>query len=159
MSVAAYYEKVIEPLTIFQRERFDTVVLWFGEDVFCQMNLLAMLAYIEQLAFEGTVYLHSFREDEFKVSQTKLELGPYKALYEQVLVDHRKPEHVPLPVMHQAIEWYFHLLEEPNELTRFIQQNAGLPKEELLKQLFRAFEVIGYGDRQYEALMERYYTK
>ena len=49
--------------------------LWFGEDMFCQMNLLTILSHLEQSVYEGKVYLNSFREDEFKVNQIELELG------------------------------------------------------------------------------------
>lgn len=56
-------------------KEYKCIVLWFGEDMFCQMNLLTLLSYLEQSCYEGKVYLNSFREDEFKVNQIELELG------------------------------------------------------------------------------------
>ena len=68
------YTKGNDPLKTFTKE-YKCIVLWFGEDMFCQMNLLTLLSYLEQSCYEGKVYLNSFREDEFKVNQIELELG------------------------------------------------------------------------------------
>lgn len=37
------------------KNKFDTIVLWFGDDMFCQINMLTILAYLEQCNFEGDV--------------------------------------------------------------------------------------------------------
>ena len=39
----------LEPLF---KNKFDTIVLWFGDDMFCQMNMLTILAYLEQSNFD-----------------------------------------------------------------------------------------------------------
>jgi AraC-like DNA-binding protein len=50
-----YKKIVIEPLKLLFDEQFDIIVLWFGDDVFCQMNLITILAYLEQIQFDGDV--------------------------------------------------------------------------------------------------------
>ncbi|CAH0305611.1 hypothetical protein SRABI133_04728 [Peribacillus simplex] len=70
--VENYIDKVINPLKNLFNKDYECIVLWFGEDMFCQMNLLTILAYLEQADYSGRVFLNSFSEDEFKVRQTEL---------------------------------------------------------------------------------------
>lgn len=154
-SVESYIKKVIEPLNNLFNKEYKCIVLWFGEDMFCQMNLLTILAYLEQIGYDNKVFLNSFREDEFKVSQTELTLGNYTAIYNDVLVNHRKPSSELIPVMYQAINLYLDMLKEKNAVTMYISKNKDLPPSELLKRLFELFPTIGYGDSQYRELMNK----
>lgn len=122
-SVEGYIEKVLVPLGNLFNKEYKCIVLWFGEDMFCQMNLLTILSYLEQSGYEGTVFLNSFREDEFKVNQTELQLGHYNSVYKEVLVNHTKPSNELVPVMYQAINIYLEMLKEDNEVVKYIKKN------------------------------------
>lgn len=154
-SVQDYTKKVIDPLTNLFDKKYSSIVCWFGEDMFCQMNFLTMLTYLEQSGYDGKVYLNSFREDEFKVTQTELVLGGYRSIYQDVLVRHLKPTTSTLPVLHQAITLYLEMLEEKNPVTTYIQKNNHLSSSELIHRLLRLFPTIGYGDFQYQELIEQ----
>ncbi|GLV66476.1 AraC family transcriptional regulator [Bacillus mycoides] len=154
-SAENYIKKVIHPLEGLFKNEYKCIVLWFGEDMFCQMNLLTLLSYLEQSDYEGKVYLNSFREDEFKVSQSELKLGYYCAVYKEVLVNHEKPSVELLPVLYQAINLYLDMLKEENAVVKFISKNKDLPTKELLKKLFYLFPTVGYGDSQYIELINR----
>ena len=43
-----YQEIVIEHLRPLFEKSFAAIVLWFGEDVFCQLNLLTLLAFLNK---------------------------------------------------------------------------------------------------------------
>ncbi|KAB2451769.1 helix-turn-helix transcriptional regulator [Bacillus sp. CH126_4D] len=148
-SVESYTKKVIDPLENLFTKKYKCIVLWFGEDMFCQMNLLTLLSYLEQSCYEGKVYLNSFREDEFKVSQHELELGNYTSIFDEVVVHHKKTSQKVPPVMYQAIDLYLNMLKEDNIVVRFISKNKDLSTQELLSKLFQLFPTIGYGDTQY----------
>ncbi|EUJ29884.1 Right origin-binding protein [Listeria grayi] len=150
-----YRKKVIAPLNCLFTKSYNCLVLWFGEDMFCQMNLLTMLAYLEQSDYNGEVFLNSFREDEFKVNQTKLKLGNYLSVYKEVLLNHQKPSSELLPVMFQAVNLYLDMLNEHNEVTKYIYKNKNLSTDELLNNLLRLFPRIGYGDSQYLELINK----
>lgn len=150
-----YKNKVIKPLKNLFEKKYNYIVLWFGEDMFCQMNLLTILAYLEQSQFKGKVIFNSFREDEFKVNQTELTLGSYYSVYEEVLVNHVKPSNKLLPVMYQAVELFLEMQKENNAVIKYISQNKHLPTPELLKRLFEVFPTIGYGDSQYIEIIDR----
>ena len=130
-------------------------MLWFGEDMFCQMNLLTILSYLEQRGYDGKVFLNSFREYEFKVSQIELKLGNYYSVYNEVLVNHEKPSNELLSVMNQAIDIYLDMLKEDNVVVKYISNNKDLPTIELVKRLFDLFPIIGYGDTQYIELINK----
>jgi len=155
VSVEDYIKKVIEPLDKLFNKAYKCIVLWFGEDMFCQMNLLTLLAYLEQSGYDRKVFLNSFREDEFKVSQTEIKLGHYDSLYQEVLVNHRKPSSVRLPVMHQAIDIYLDMLNDDNAVVKYISKNKDVPTSELVARLFDLFPTIGYGDSQYIELINK----
>ncbi|QDQ00895.1 helix-turn-helix transcriptional regulator [Lysinibacillus fusiformis] len=154
-SVENYIKKVMDPLDNLFNKEYRCIVLWFGEDMFCQMNLLTLLAYLEQSGYEGKVFLNSFREDEFKVSQIELQLGHYYSIYEEVLVKHEKPSKELLPVMYQAIAIYLDMLKENNAVVKYISKNKNLPTSELINRLFELFPTIGYGDSQYIELINK----
>ncbi|MED3687998.1 AraC family transcriptional regulator [Peribacillus butanolivorans] len=154
-SVENYIKKVIVPLDNLFNKEYKCIVLWFGEDMFCQMNLLTILSYLEQSGYEGKVFLNCFREDEFKVNQTELKLGYYYSVYKEVLVDHNKPSYELLPVMYQAIDIYLDMLKEDNAVVKYISKNKDLPTSELINRLFALFPTVGYGDLQYIELINK----
>ncbi|EEL11346.1 TPA: AraC family transcriptional regulator [Bacillus cereus] len=154
-SVESYTKKVIDPLEKLFTKNYKCIVLWFGEDMFCQMNLLTILSHLEQSVYEGKVYLNSFREDEFKVNQIELELGKYSSIYNEVLVNHKKTSHKVPPVMYQAIDLFLEMLTEDNAVMKFISKNKDLSTQELLTKLFHLFPTIGYGDTQYIELINK----
>lgn len=151
----SYSNTVIKPLHNLFKKKYNYIVLWFGEDMFCQMNLLTILAYLEQFKFKGKVFFNSFRDDEFKVNQTELTLGDYHSVYEEVLVNHMKPRNKLLPVMYQAIELFLEMQTENNAVIKYISANKHLSTSELLKRLFKIFPTVGYGDLQYLELIDK----
>lgn len=134
-------------------EKYTYIVLWFGEDLFCQMNVLTVLAFLEQQSFCGKVILNHFREDAFNVTQEQIKLGHYKAIYECVLLQHRNPKRKVRPVLYKAIEQYLAMLQKENDVTNYIRKHSHLTEEELMPHLFHMFSTLGYGDLQYRELI------
>ncbi|CAH1201423.1 hypothetical protein PAECIP111893_01608 [Paenibacillus plantiphilus] len=157
-AVESYIQIVIKPLEPLFQNQYNYMVLWFGEDVFCQMNLLTLLAYLEQITYKGRVFLNSFRDDEFKVSQTELLLGNYQKIYEEVLLNQQKPTMELLPVMYQAIELHLSMLAEENSVKKYIKNHAHLSESELVHQLMAVFSTLGYGDLQYIEIIRQVRT-
>ncbi len=151
--VEHYIKKVIEPLHGLFHKKYASIVLWFGEDMFCQMNLLTLLSYLEQSGYDGKVFLNSFKEDEWKVNQTELTLGTYQSVYQEVLVNHEKPATYTGPIMDQAISLYLDMLKEDNAVVTYISKNPHLSTAQLVKRLFDQFPEMGYGDSQYIELI------
>lgn len=155
VSLAEYEAITVAPLeeTLFSKE-YQCIVLWFGEDMFCQMNLMTVLAYLEQTSFKGTIYYHAVREQTYDVQETDITLGAYYDLYEAVLIDHRMPDVELMPVMYQGIKLYLELLNNDNEITKYIQTHQHLSHDEIVQNLLYLFPQYGLGDSQYLALIK-----
>lgn len=154
-TIEHYTSIVIEPLELLLNGDHDVLYLWFGEDMFCQINLLTILAYLEQSGYSGDVILNSFKDREFIVNQTELDLGTYNTLYQEVLVDHKNPSIIMNSLMERAITLYLEMLEDKNRVTEYILENKNKSSAELLNELFEEFDYIGYGDTQYIELIDK----
>lgn len=155
VTVDAYKEKVIDPLNGLFNSDYRYIVLWFGEDVFCQMNLITVLAYLEEVRYKGRVYLNNFREDEQQVNQMELTLGNFRMIFWNVLIKKEKPSTELLPVMSQAIDLYLMMQSENNEVVNYIKQHPEMSEQQLLKELFQLFSTLGYGDTQYLEIIRK----
>jgi hypothetical protein len=153
-SIEAYQDIVVKPLQTFFQTSYKTIVLWFGKDVFCQMNVLTILAYLEQIQYKGTVYVNAFVHGEGKVEQIKIRLGTYMQVYTKVLVNGQLAEQSTFPMMQKAIHLYLELLQEENDVANYVKKYPLLAEEELTKQLMLNFKEYGYGDTQYKEMIQ-----
>ncbi|MFC7680175.1 AraC family transcriptional regulator [Paenibacillus sp. GCM10028914] len=154
VSLSEYASITLAPLENLFSKKYPCIVLWFGEDMFCQMNLITVLAYLEQVAFEGTVYYHAVREQTYDVKETEIILGNYQDIYEAVLCQHRLPDVETIPVMYQGITMYLEWLQKDNDITRYIRDHQNQPEHELIQSLLHLFPHYGLGDTQYIELIK-----
>lgn len=148
-SVEAYKKMVTDYLESLQNEQYAFIYLWFGEDMFCQINVLTLLAYLEQTGYSGAVQLNVFDEKEFQVKPVEIALGNYERLYRDILVNHKPSSEDTYPLMNLAVGIYLELLNTPNRITEYLKTNRELSEKDLLQKLFKKFDYIGYGDSQY----------
>lgn len=150
------YKKItLEPLQDLFCSKFDCIVLWFGNDMFCQINFLTVLAYLEQISFNGKIFLNLLRENTMEIEQFKIEVQGYKKLYYEVLINRRLPKAVPLPVLYNGIRLYLEYLKEENDITLYINKHLSLSEDLLIKRLFRIFYEYGLGDTQYLEIINK----
>lgn len=154
VSIKEYENITISPLKPLFEKRYKCIVLWFGDDMFCQMNLLTLLAYLDQVGYDGKVFFNMVNEMTYEVEETEVIPLGYKEIYQQVLIHRRLPKAQVMPVMFQGIRLYLEYLKENNEITTFIKKHLDKPQNELLKQLFHLFPQYGLGDVQYLKIIE-----
>jgi AraC-like DNA-binding protein len=149
-----YRRIVIEPLNPLLEEEFDIIVLWFGDDMFCQINLITVLAYLDQIQFEGDVLFCMAQEqtDSMLPNAVEIEVEGYHAIYKTILCDQKKYDGALFPVTYQAMNLYLGYREEKSEILRYIKNN--LHKEDLVRELLILFPQYGFGDMQYEWMVE-----
>jgi len=123
--------------------------------MFCQMNLLTILAFLEQQKFQGKVYFHMVKETTYDVDEIEIVLGDYLEVYEEVFMHHRLPKATLLPVMYQGIQLYFDYLKEENDISKYIKKHLDQSSKDLLTQLFRLFPQYGLGDTQYLKIIDK----
>lgn len=154
-SVETYTSKVIQPLKNLLNKQYQQIALWFGKDMFCQINLLTLLAFLEQSNYRGKVFLNQFNEGESIIDQTELKLGNYQHIYKTVLINQQKPMVKIDSQLDSAINLYLNLLKDDNLVTAYIAEHRSLSDSELVNHLIKAFPQIGYGDTQYIELINK----
>jgi len=154
-SAAEEYKKiVIEPLKPLFEEQFDIIVLWFGDDMFCQMNFITILAYLEQIHFEGDVLFCMAQEqtDKMLSDAVEIDIEGYNYVYKTILCDRKKYNGELLPVTYQAMNLYLSYRDENSDIVRYIKKN--LNKENIVEELLTLFSQYGLGDLQYQWIIE-----
>jgi AraC-like DNA-binding protein len=149
-----YKKIVMEPLKPLFDEKFDIIVLWFGDDMFCQMNFITILSYLEQTHFDGDVLFCMLNEktDKMLSYAVEIDIDGYNYIYKTILCDRKKCDAKLLPVTYQAMNLYLSYQEENSDIIRHIKNN--LNKENLVEELLALFPQYGLGDAQYQWMIE-----
>lgn len=144
-----YKEITLEPLSPLFSKTPTLLTLWFDTDMFCQINVLTLLAWLDQNNFHQSVLIYTV-DDQFDIiNKERVEPKGYKALYRHVVLNKSMPEHVELPYLNKGIKLYLNYLQPDGELITFINEHKALPENELVALLLRKFTHYGLGDIQY----------
>ena len=138
-------------------ENYSELRLWFGKDTFCQTNLLTLLAYLEQIGYDGKVVLNYIDDESFEVIEENISipLGFYKKLYEDILI--AKKHRTDLGVLDaEAIDLYFDYHSDNGALARLVQNNSDKDDIALIYLLLDSSKAYGLSDIQAEKLIRKY---
>lgn len=151
-----YQVIVLDALKPLLEQHFDIVVLWFGDDMFCQMNMITILAYLEQSNYSGDVLfcMALERKHEMLDDAVEIEIGSYQRLFQDVLCRREQSTVAMMPVTYQAVQMYLGYRDEKSSIVTYIKNHAG--KENLLADLLTLFPEYGLGDVQYQMLIDEY---
>ncbi|MDR4949970.1 AraC family transcriptional regulator [Neobacillus cucumis] len=145
-----YTEHTLKPLEPLVNKEFDQIALWFDEDMFCQINLLTILAWLDSVDYKEAVDIHIVGDRFEPVSCFTVVAEGYLAIYNQVLIEKTMPEAEIQPdILKKGIELYLNYLQDNSELIRYINEHREVPAEELVVALITKFRVYGLGDTQY----------
>ncbi|MBP1933195.1 AraC family transcriptional regulator [Ammoniphilus resinae] len=145
-----YAEITLKPLQPLFSGNFSRMALWFDSDMFCQINLLTVLAWLDHTNYEGELTLHIVGEKfEPLRSFTLNKVEGYYELYKQVLIHREAPMNIALIPLKEGIELYLNYLHKDSDLLMFIERHPDVPEEELVSLLIEKFRDYGLGDTQY----------
>ena len=138
-------------------ENYSELVLWFGKDTFCQINLLTLLAYLEQINYSGRVVLNYIDDETFCVldKDIKVELGLYRKMYEDILISKIMPQSFGVLVPF-AIELYFDYHSDNGALARMVRENSSKDDMALICLLLENSRDYGLSDIEAQGLIKRY---
>lgn len=150
------YKSKMQVCNALENNDYSSINLWFGKDTFCQMNLLTLLAYLEQIGYCGKVVLNYIDDETFEVLDTdvNVELGPYKKVYEDILISKRIPSETGA-IYSKAIELYFDYHSENGTLANLVRENSSMNHRDLVCLLLKNSKEYGLSDIQAEKLIER----
>jgi hypothetical protein len=149
-----YTEITLKPLAPLIYKDFIHIALWYDEDMFCQINLLTILGWLDYTHYKGTIDLYIV-DNMFKpLENFSLQASGYFELYTQVLIHKTLPKTIhPLPLK-KGIELYLNYLHKDSELMQYIERHKEIPESELLRKLLETFMHYGLGDLQYLDLIK-----
>ena len=132
----------------------SSICLWFGKDTFCQVNLLTLLAYLEQIEYRGEIKLNYIDDETFEVldSDIEVELGIYNKMYEDVLISKNVPYDTGVLVA-RAIDLFFDYRSKDGELAKLVRANGHKERAELIRLLLESSKDYGLSDLQAEKLI------
>lgn len=156
-----YSEIVLKPLEPMFNNKYNTIVLWFGTDMFCQINMMTILAYLDMQEFTGDVLFCAKNEltDEMLPDAFEIDIKGSYDQYKSILCDHEMPGSKMLPVMYQAVTQYLSYRLPNSEINQYIKKNIQKERIDLIKDLLTNFPQYGLGDLQYEMLINDFETK
>ncbi|CAG9606510.1 AraC family transcriptional regulator [Pseudoneobacillus rhizosphaerae] len=144
-----YTEIAILPLQPLFSKNFTNIALWFDADMFCQINLITILAWLDKNEYKGKIVLHLVGENFEPEEHFNLEANGYYELYNQVLIHKTSPDFFVPPPLKKGIELYLHYLNNDSDLMTYIEMNRNVSEKELVYALIENFKDYGLGDTQY----------
>ena len=141
-------------------KNYKQICLWFGKDTFCQMNLLTLLAYLEQIKYSGKLTLNYIDDETFDVIEADIELslGEYREIYSDIFISKQMPDNLYI-LCKKAIDLYFDYHSDHGFLKNLICENADKSKIELIAILLNQSKDYGLSDLQAEKLIDAILNK
>lgn len=149
ISIDEYRQNVTEPLAPFLQAAYPAVALWFGEDMFCIVNLISLLAYLDRISYPGQVFLFPVEEriPETAKPPVFLHVHGFEHIYDALLCRHEMPEALSEPFLTGA-RLYLDYHNPNGALNEYIRAHIGM--DVLLSHLLSHFPEYGLGDTQYQ---------
>lgn len=104
-------------------KNYEVVNLWFGLDTFCQINMLTMLAYLEQIEYKGKIFYQAIDDSSFELVNLKTEicLGQFISAYNQL--KNGQPIFTKYSFIDSASKDYLYLKNKNNRFYCYIREN------------------------------------
>lgn len=148
-----YQEITLNNLTPLLNLNFDKIILWFDDDMFCQINLLTLLAYLDQVSFEGDVTFNLVGKHFELLNTYPIQVEGYYKMYIDVMINKKQVTNIPLNTLKEGIKLYLELTQKENEITTYIKNHEQDDINTLVTKLINQFSNYGLGDTQYMAMI------
>jgi hypothetical protein len=144
-----YTEITLNPLEPLFSKDFTHIELWFDEDMFCQINILTILAWLDKNGHSKPINLHIVGDKFEPIESFTLLATGYYELFIQVMIHKTFPESINLAPLKKGVELYLSYLQEDSDLMTYIKNHENMSEKELVYHLLVNFKKYGLGDVQY----------
>lgn len=130
--------------SLLNAERLE---LYFDYDMFCAVNTITLLSYLEKVDYKGLINFNLIEHDGTAdiIKSFPIELGLFSEAYNQVLVN-RKFFKTNIKHIDNGINLCLKYKSEDNEIIRYIKENNSLQRTELCVKIINNFPEYGIGD-------------
>lgn len=159
VSPEQYTEITINPLQPLFSKGFTHIELWFDEDMFCQINILTILAWLNKNGHSKPIDLHIVGDKFEPIEKHTLIATGYYDVFIQVMMHKTLPEWIyPAPIK-KGVELYLTYLHEDSNLMFYIKKHHNMSEKELMYALLENFKGYGLGDVQYLEIIRKQRSK
>ena len=136
---------------------YEAINLWFGKDTFCQTNLLTLLAYLEQIEYQGQIKLNYINDETFEIIESNIDvkLGIYNEIYQKIMMSKSVPNEIGA-LDNNGLNLYIDYHSDNGVLANLVKSNAHKSKKELIVLLLEQSKDYGLSDLQAEKLIQIY---
>ena len=132
ITMEQYNENILVPLEPLVTGDFSSIELWFDADMFCQINMLTVLAWLDKTGHYAPIEFHLVGDKFLPIEKFTLIAKGYYELYIQVMIDNKKYPHSIHPApLKKGIDLYIHYLKDESDLIQYIQKHKKSRKENL----------------------------
>ena len=124
--------------------QYRAITLWFGLDAFCQINMLGVLTYLEQIGYNGKVFYQAVDDTTCAIisERVQVSLGGFTNAYKKVACGQSVA--TGYDFVDKGITDYLYIKDKNNHFYKFIKDNLGkLDKTQMLIKLLD--ESLPYG--------------
>ena len=134
--------------------------LYFGRDTFCQINLLTLLAYFEEIGYTGPLSLNIIDDETFSVIQENIPvlLGCYREAYCALLIEGRMPADIGV-IDARAVALYFDYLSKDGLLAKTVEAHSEEDETSLIIRLLEISKDYGLSDVMAKEWIRKYKNK
>ena len=146
-----------QPADPISKVSANSLSLYFGRDTFCQMNLLTLLAYLEELEYAGKIFLTLIDDETFSVLKENIPvpLGGYRDIYKTVLIKHEMPTHFGV-IDERSVSLFFDYLSAEGFLAQTVRKHSEESEIALITRLLTVSADYGLSDTMAKDLIEKY---
>ena len=152
------YKQVPNPMEAAQAAQEDVnVEIIRGTDTFCQMNLLTLLAYLEELGYTGKVSLTLIDDETFSTIEEGIPvpLGIYRAIFHTLLVVRRTTPILGV-IRGDAIRHFWDYHNDDGFLAHTVREHSDEDEEDLLFRLINISAEYGLSEEMANRLIKKY---
>lgn len=149
-----YRTKTVAPLS---KVGSNSLTLYFGRDTFCQMNLLTLLAYLEEMGSKAEIALNIIDDETFSVLKENIPvaLGGYRDIYKTVLIKHEMPTHFGV-IDERSVSLFFDYLSAEGFLAQTVRKHSEESEIALITRLLTVSADYGLSDTMAKDLIKKY---
>jgi hypothetical protein len=159
VSPGQYTKITIRPLKPFLSKGFTHIELWFDEDMFCQINIVTILAWLDKNGHSKPIDLHIVGDKFEPIKNYILMASGYNDVFKQVMIHKKFPERIYPAPLKKGVELYLTYLHEDSNLMLYIKKHQNMIENELVNALLENFKEYGLGDVQYLEVIKKQRSK
>lgn len=151
ISKQEYFKNTLSLIDEIEINKFDEIRLYFGKDMFCQINLITIIAYLAQIHCHLDVIVNIIDDYNYNVLTSYIaNVADFKELYDKIVVNKTRTKTI-YPYIDDSISMYLSYMDNNSPINTYIRKN--IDSINLINELISRFHMYGLGDRQYSEMI------